>query len=177
MADNKTLPPTGTGTADIVVATDEISGVDYQKVKLVDGTPDSAQPFEGGWQMGRFGMLVEDRKLRRVVEEFLVAATELKLLPAMLADDTSVGILTGHVNVTNGLTVLSTNSARRRILITNLQTVTIYVGDRTVSTTSGYALPAGSSLTLETQADLWAITTSAYTAASEDTKVHFLELT
>jgi hypothetical protein len=38
MADNKQLPPTGTGTADIVVATDEIAGVDYQRIKLVDGT-------------------------------------------------------------------------------------------------------------------------------------------
>jgi hypothetical protein len=44
MADNKTLPPTGTGTADIVVATDEIAGVDYQKIKLVDGTADSSTP-------------------------------------------------------------------------------------------------------------------------------------
>jgi hypothetical protein len=177
MADTVRLPPTGTGTADIDVAVDTISGAQFQYVKLADGALDSGQPIEGGWQMGRFGMLVEDRKLRRVVEEFLVAATELKLLPAMLADDTSVGILTGHINVTNGPTVLSTNSARRRILITNNQTVTIYVGDRTVSTTSGYALGAGSSLTLETIADLWAITTSAYTAASEDTKVHYLELT
>ena len=38
MADNKQLPVTGTGTADVVVATDEIAGVDYQRIKLVDGT-------------------------------------------------------------------------------------------------------------------------------------------
>lgn len=48
MADNKTLPPTGTGTADIVVATDEIAGVDYQKVKLVDGTADATTVIAAG---------------------------------------------------------------------------------------------------------------------------------
>lgn len=41
MADNTQLPGTGTGTADIVVATDKIGGVDYQRVKISlgpDGT-------------------------------------------------------------------------------------------------------------------------------------------
>lgn len=33
MADNVTLPPTGTGTADVVVATDKIGGIDYQRIK------------------------------------------------------------------------------------------------------------------------------------------------
>jgi hypothetical protein len=41
MADNVQLPATGTGTADPTVATDDISGVHYQKVKLFDGTADS----------------------------------------------------------------------------------------------------------------------------------------
>lgn len=34
MADNVTLPPTGTGTADVIVASDKIGGVDYQRIKL-----------------------------------------------------------------------------------------------------------------------------------------------
>lgn len=45
MADNTTLPATGTGTADIIVATDKIAGVDYQRVKVtwgVDGTATDA---------------------------------------------------------------------------------------------------------------------------------------
>ena len=41
MADNKQLPATGTGTADIVVATDEITGTDWQKLKIGDGVADS----------------------------------------------------------------------------------------------------------------------------------------
>ena len=54
MADNKTLPATGTGTANIVVATDEIGGVDYQRVKLAlgaDGTAADA-PVGGGTEAG-----------------------------------------------------------------------------------------------------------------------------
>jgi hypothetical protein len=54
MADNKTLPATGTGTANIIVATDEIGGVDYQRVKLAlgaDGTAADA-PVGGGTEAG-----------------------------------------------------------------------------------------------------------------------------
>ena len=37
MAANPTLPATGTGTADIVVATEEIAGAQLQRVKLAMG--------------------------------------------------------------------------------------------------------------------------------------------
>jgi len=37
MADNVLMPPTGSGTADVTVATDDVSSIHYQKVKLVDG--------------------------------------------------------------------------------------------------------------------------------------------
>lgn len=37
MADNTQLPATGTGTGDIIVATDKIAGVDYQRIKLIEG--------------------------------------------------------------------------------------------------------------------------------------------
>lgn len=45
MADNK-LVDNGTGT-DYTVASDEIGGVDYQRVKLVDGTADSTAAIPG----------------------------------------------------------------------------------------------------------------------------------
>lgn len=48
MADNKALPFTGSGDASATVATDEIAGVDYQKVKLVDGTADSTTVIAAG---------------------------------------------------------------------------------------------------------------------------------
>lgn len=43
MADNVQLPATGTGTADVIVAADEIAGAKYQRVKIIvgaDGTND-----------------------------------------------------------------------------------------------------------------------------------------
>jgi hypothetical protein len=54
MADNRQLPATGTGTADIVVATDDIGGVNYQRIKLAlgaDGTAADA-PVGGGTEAG-----------------------------------------------------------------------------------------------------------------------------
>lgn len=47
MADNVTLPVTGTGTADVVTATDDVAGVHYQYVKLADGTLDSTAKIGG----------------------------------------------------------------------------------------------------------------------------------
>ena len=54
MADNTTLPGTGNGTADIIVATDKIGGVDFQRVKLslgADGTASDA-PVGAGTEAG-----------------------------------------------------------------------------------------------------------------------------
>lgn len=44
MADNVTIPATGSGTATPVVATDDVAGVHYQLFKLVNGTLDSSTP-------------------------------------------------------------------------------------------------------------------------------------
>lgn len=41
MADNVQLPVTGTGTADSIVATDDVSGAHYQKIKIANGEADS----------------------------------------------------------------------------------------------------------------------------------------
>lgn len=48
MADNVQLPITGTGTADIVQATDDVSSVHYPIVKLADGTANSSTVIPGG---------------------------------------------------------------------------------------------------------------------------------
>lgn len=47
MADNITVPPTGSGDATPVIATDDVSSVHYQYVKLVDGTADSTAKIGG----------------------------------------------------------------------------------------------------------------------------------
>lgn len=48
MADNKALPLTGSGDATATVATDEIGGVDFQQVKLVDGMANSTTGIAAG---------------------------------------------------------------------------------------------------------------------------------
>lgn len=45
MADNVTIPTTGTGTATPVVATDDVAGVHYQKMKIYDGTDSATAPL------------------------------------------------------------------------------------------------------------------------------------
>ena len=47
MADGVTIPATGSGTATPVVATDDVSSVHYQRVKLTDGTADSTAVIPG----------------------------------------------------------------------------------------------------------------------------------
>ncbi len=61
MADNKALPATGVGSS-ITCATDEIAGVDYQKVKLVDGTADSTTVIiaDGAGGLATGGSLAHD---------------------------------------------------------------------------------------------------------------------
>lgn len=48
MANNKALPFTGSGDTSATVATDEIAGVDYQVVKLADGTEDATTRIAAG---------------------------------------------------------------------------------------------------------------------------------
>jgi hypothetical protein len=47
MADNVTLPVTGTGTADVVQATDEVGGVHFPRVKLDLGADGASTPVAG----------------------------------------------------------------------------------------------------------------------------------
>lgn len=47
MADNVTIPATGTGTATPSVATDDVSGQHFQKIKLADGAADSSAMIGG----------------------------------------------------------------------------------------------------------------------------------
>lgn len=47
MADNVTIPASGTGTATPVVATDDCAGIHYQYVKLVNGTADATDKIAG----------------------------------------------------------------------------------------------------------------------------------
>lgn len=175
MADDVLLPATGTGTADVTVATDQdIAGAHYQYIKLADPTADSFVPIAVETEPGGLAvrLLVEDERVRRLLEEFLVATVGAQ--PA--AASRSVAVATGHINVTNTATLIANaRSDKARVVIVNYQSVSIYVGDINVSTTSGFLLASGASLTLDTAAAIYGITSSTYTASGEDTKVHYLQ--
>jgi repressor of nif and glnA expression len=81
-----------------------------------------------------------------------------------------------HVTVTNSSTeILAARAGRRRAVITNYQTVPIYVGQDTITTSTGHRLDPGTSIVIFTVGIIDGITSAAYTAAGEDDKVHVLE--
>ncbi len=81
----------------------------------------------------------------------------------------------GHVTVTNTATTIhAATETREWITVVNYQTVPIYVGGATVTTSTGLRLDPGASLTLQTTAAVQGITAAAYTAAGEDDKTHYI---
>ena len=84
-------------------------------------------------------------------------------------------IANAHVTVTNSATTIrAATETQQRTVIVNYQTVPIYVGAATVTTSTGFRLDPGASLTLHTAAEVQGITSAAYTAAGEDDKVHVI---
>jgi len=80
-----------------------------------------------------------------------------------------------HVAVTNTATeIRAATDTQHCVTIVNYQTVPIYVGAATVTTSAGFRLDPGASVTLHTTAVVQGITAAAYTAAGEDDKVHFI---
>lgn len=90
--------------------------------------------------------------------------------------DGGTAFATGHVQISStAATLIAARETRKRVVITNYQTVPIYVGPATVTTTNGFRLDPGASLVLNTTALIQGITAAAYTASGEDTKVHYVE--
>jgi hypothetical protein len=84
-------------------------------------------------------------------------------------------IANGHVTVTNSATeIRAATETQHCVTIVNYQTVPIYVGAATVTTSTGFRLDPGASLTLHTTAAVQGITSAAYTAAGEDDRTHYL---
>lgn len=93
-----------------------------------------------------------------------------------VVDQGSTTIANAHVAVTNSATsIAAARDTRKRVVIINYQTVPIYVGAATVTTSAGFRLDPGASLTLYTTAAVQGITSAAYTAVGEDDKVHYVE--
>lgn len=84
-------------------------------------------------------------------------------------------IANAHVTVTNSATTIkAATDTQHCVTIVNYQTVPIYVGGATVTTSNGFRLDPGASLTLHTTAEVQGITSAAYTAAGEDDKTHVI---
>jgi hypothetical protein len=80
----------------------------------------------------------------------------------------------GQVEVSNSsTTILAANDNRSQVTLVNRQLVSVFIDD-TTATTSAFRLDPGDSITLDTSAIIYGITTAAYTA-SGDAKVHYVE--
>ena len=84
-------------------------------------------------------------------------------------------IANAHVTATNTATTLkAATETQHCVIVVNYQTVPVYVGGATVTTSTGFRLDPGASLSLHTTAEVQGITSAAYTAAGEDDKVHVI---
>jgi hypothetical protein len=145
MADDVQLPATGTGTADVIVATDQIGTRHFQKLKLVAGADGAAVDVE---------------------------PTSSGALPVRsLGAGTNVG---AQVTVTNSsTTIITSDTDRRGVLLVNQQTVAVYIDPSGgTATTSMFRLDPGASIFLPCTTAITGITSAAYSAVG-DAKVHY----
>ncbi len=199
MGDNKLLPATGTGTASVTVATDEIAGIDYQRVKAVlgaDGTAvdpiavSAALDSTGAGVQAVGALLQFDDASVATVTENQYASPRISSRRAQLVEGVASGtavnvsdVGTGtnaasQVTVTNSsTTIIASRAGRRGVLLLNRQTVAVSVdasGGSAVYATH-FVLDPGASVYLPVTSAVTGITSAAYTA-SGDAKVHLLEL-
>lgn len=124
MADNVQLPATGTGTADPVVATDDIGGIHYQLIKLYLGALGAATALSGN-----AGTV--DAGTARTVQATGGTAT-----------------LSNVNDAATSATLLSAAATRLKFVIYNDSTVDLYVkyGTTASATSFTYLVPAGATL-------------------------------
>jgi len=93
MADNVTIPATGTGTATPVVATDDIGGIHYQYVKLVNATADATDKIAGD---ATNGLDVDVTRLPALVASSAnIGDVDVLTLPALPTGSNVIGQTTG----------------------------------------------------------------------------------
>jgi len=93
-----------------------------------------------------------------------------------IVDQGGTDFTTGHVTVTStATTIIAARETRKFATVMNYQTVPIYVGPATVTTSTGIRLDPGSSMDFHTTKLIQGITAAAYTAAGEDDKTHYAE--
>lgn len=95
MADNVTIPASGTGTATPVIATDDVSGVHYQYVKLVDGAADATGKIGGDATNGL------DVDVTRLPSGTIAGASSLPAGTNNIGDVDVLSIAAGDNNIGN----------------------------------------------------------------------------
>lgn len=127
MADNVAITA-GSGTS---VATDDVSGVHFQRVKLVDGAADSSAAIGGD---ATHGLDVDVTRLPR----------GSKTLSNATPTDSAAS------------QVIAANANRLSVIIYNASGGTVYLGeDNTVSATTGIPLVDGTAITDQSSTDAW----------------------
>jgi len=155
LADNKLLPGTGTGTADIRVATRQVTySGDTAEIQAV-----GIAVFAGS----------DDAKT--VTDVALTAAGAFPVIEVGSGTNAA-----GQTTISNSSTaVVAAREGRRGVLIVNQQTVAVYIDVGGTATTGDFRLDPGASVFLPVTTAVNGITSAAYTA-SGDAKVHYLEL-
>jgi len=106
-------------------------------------------------------------------DERSIAATTVQVQRVSPLGSTT--IVSGHVEVSNAhAEIRAATETQHCVTFVNYQTVPIYVGPDGVTTSDGFRLDPGASLTLHTTAAVFALTAAAYTAAGEDDHIHFI---
>jgi hypothetical protein len=155
MPDNKLLPGTGTGTADIRVATRTVT----YSGDVSDIQPVGVAVFAGS----------DDAK----------TVTDVALTAAGAFPTTPIGSGTnavGQVSISNAsAAIVAAREGRRAVLVLNLQSVAVFIDVGGTATTADFRLDPGASLVLPVTTAVNGITSAAYSAVG-DAKVHYIEL-
>jgi hypothetical protein len=109
-----TIPASGTGTATPVVATDDVSGVHYQYMKIADGTADS------------------------VYKAIVTSVGHL-----LVAHRTATATCTNVASSASNVTLLSLNAARNGATIYNDSTSAVYVKLGSTASASSFTVKMG----------------------------------
>lgn len=80
----------------------------------------------------------------------------------------STAIATAQVNISNtAATLVAARDTRKRVVIVNRQSTAVFVGPATVTTSNGFQIDPGASLTVYTTALIQGITAAASGASEE----------
>jgi hypothetical protein len=121
MADNVTIPATGSGTATPVVATDDVGGVHFQQMKLTDGTLNSSTP---------------------VAVDIGVKANALRTAPASdITDATYIGDIKFGESLPAGTAEIGKLAANSGVDIGDVDVTSIAAGDNNIGNVDIVTLP------------------------------------